>query len=153
MRLYWFLPNRVTCRCRFSTLVLPASFRRPPGRIVTLIYRSSFGRPDAPVERRVSRGRSVEPGFRQRWPGQCEEQPAEVVDRTVRAPSMHGAKNVLAPALDRPIGAVETVCLAVRLKRPEVRGDQRVLQGRPISNGQACIAALSTGEMRRTIDA
>ena len=47
----------------------------------------------------------------------------------------------------------ETVCLAVRLKRPEVRGDQRVLQARPISNGQARIAALSTGEMRRTIDA
>jgi hypothetical protein len=66
---------------------------------------------------------------------------------------MHGTKNVPAPALDRPIGAVETVCLAVRLKRPEVRGDQRVLQARPISNDQARIAALSTGEMRRTIDA
>ncbi len=52
-----------------------------------------------------------------------------------------------------PIGAVESVCLAVWLKHPEVRGDQRVLQARPISNGQARIAALSTGEMRRPIDA
>ena len=98
MKLYWFLPHRVTCRCRSSTLVLPVSFRRPAhGRIVTRICRFSFGPPGAPAERRVSRGRSVEPGFRQRWPGQREEQPAEVVDRTVRAPSMHGAKNVLAP--------------------------------------------------------
>jgi hypothetical protein len=33
---------------------------------------------------------------------------------------MYDAKNVLAPALDRPIGAVETVYLTVRVKRPEV---------------------------------
>jgi hypothetical protein len=74
VRLYWFLPHRVTCRCRSSTLVLPVSSRcAAPCRIVTRIYRFSFGPPDASAERRGSRGRSVEPGFRQRWPCQREE--------------------------------------------------------------------------------
>src|SRR6266536_4166375 len=66
---------------------------------------------------------------------------------------MSGAKNIFTPALDRPTGAVEAVCLGVRVKCPEVRGDQRVLQARPIARRQRRLAALGTGELRRTIEA